>query len=99
MSQTVSRVLVVHNRYQLRGGEDAVVESEAALLAEHGLDVQTHIVSNDEIHGRNKAMLAVETLWSSRQAGQLTDVLRTHRPDVVHVHNTFPLLSPAVYWA
>jgi glycosyltransferase involved in cell wall biosynthesis len=60
--------------------------------------VQTHIVSNDEIHGRNKAALAIETLWSARQASRLADALRAHRPDVVHVHNTFPLLSPAVYW-
>ena len=95
----ISRVLVVHNRYQLRGGEDAVVESEMALMAEHGLDVRGMLVSNDEITHRNKAAVAVQSIWSHRQARALDAILQDHRPDVVHVHNTFPLLSPALYWA
>ncbi|WP_290764616.1 glycosyltransferase family 4 protein [Aquabacterium sp.] len=99
MHNEVSRVLIVHNRYQQRGGEDAVVESESAMLAEHGLDVRSLIVSNDEIDVRNKALVAIETLWSSRQARRMEQMLVEHRPDVVHVHNSFPLLSPAVYWA
>ena len=98
MATDISRVLIVHNRYQLRGGEDAVVESEAALLAEQGVAVHSHVVSNDEINHRNKAVVAVESIWSARQSRVLTDVIRAHRPQVVHVHNTFPLLSPAVYW-
>jgi glycosyltransferase involved in cell wall biosynthesis len=93
----VERVLILHNTYQHRGGEDAVVESEAELLARHGLSVHTDLVSNDEIHTRNKAVVALETLWSSRQVKRLEGLVRTLRPDVVHVHNTFPLLSPAVY--
>ena len=95
----ISRVLVVHNRYQLRGGEDAVVESEMALMAEHGLDVRGMLVSNDEITHRNKAAVALQSIWSHRQARALDAILQDHRPDVVHVHNTFPLLSPALYWA
>ncbi|MEY4766969.1 MAG: hypothetical protein RI907_3642 [Pseudomonadota bacterium] len=94
-----SRVLVLHNTYQHRGGEDAVVESEVALMRQHGVEVWTHLVSNDEIHERNKAVVAAETLWSRRQVAAVQALLRQHRPQVVHVHNTFPLLSPAVYWA
>jgi len=99
VSPGVKRVLILHNTYQHRGGEDAVVESEAELLARAGVAVHTHQVSNDEINERNKAVVALETVWSPRQASRLTALLRAHCPDVVHVHNTFPLLSPAVYWA
>lgn len=94
----ISRVLLVHNRYQLRGGEDAVVESEEALLAAHGVEVVRHEVTNDDIGHRNKALVALESIWSRREATRLEAQIKAFQPDIVHVHNTFPLLSPAVYW-
>jgi glycosyltransferase involved in cell wall biosynthesis len=92
-------ILIVHNRYQQRAGEDAEVDAEAANLEAHGQDVRRFIVDNRSIGGgvAAKARLAAETVWSSRAARQLAEAVARHRPAIVHVHNTFPLLSHAVY--
>jgi hypothetical protein len=44
------RVLILHNAYQQRGGEDAVVDAEAALLSGAGHDVHKLVVSNDTLN-------------------------------------------------
>lgn len=93
------RVLVVHNAYQHRGGEDTVVESEIALLRSHGHAVETWFRSNDDVAGMSSFFLARTTLWSSRTQHDLAEVVSRFRPDVIHVHNTFPLISPSLYWA
>jgi glycosyltransferase involved in cell wall biosynthesis len=94
-----ARVLLVHNAYQQRGGEDAVVEAEAALLREHGHEVMLYTRHNDEVQGASRLALARDTLWSPRTGRDLQALISQHRPDVVHVHNSFPLVSPSVYWA
>jgi glycosyltransferase involved in cell wall biosynthesis len=94
-----ARVLLVHNAYQQRGGEDAVVEAEAALLREHGHEVTLYTRHNDEVQGSSRLALARDTLWSPRTGRDLQALIGQHRPDVVHVHNSFPLVSPSVYWA
>lgn len=92
------RVLVVHNAYQHRGGEDSVVESEIALLRSHGHEVETYFHRNDDIASMSAAAVAVQTLWSSRSAVELSRLIESFRPDVIHVHNTLPLMSPSIYW-
>lgn len=96
---TVKRVLLIHNVYQHRGGEDTVVEAEAALLMQHGVDVAVYQRHNDELHALPKWQAAAQALWSRRTVAEVSDQIAHFRPDVVHVHNTFPLVSPSVYWA
>lgn len=93
------KVLMVHNRYQQRGGEDAVVEAEVRLLAANGIEVRRFDADNDSIHG-----LVPKIQVSAGQFGLPTPIktrfgqsLGEFRPDVVHVHNWFPTLSPAVF--
>ena len=96
------RVLVVHNAYQKAGGEDSVVAAEIALLRRHGDTVIELRRSNDEIEvasGIARVRLAAKTLWSRASHAQALALIEQHRPDVVHVHNTFPLISPSLYWA
>lgn len=93
------RVLVVHNAYQHRGGEDTVVESEIALLRAHGHAVETYTRSNDEVAGMSSLAMARQTLWSDRTPHDLAALVGRFRPDVIHTHNTFPLISPSLYWA
>jgi glycosyltransferase involved in cell wall biosynthesis len=93
------RVLVAHNQYQQRGGEDTVVEAEIALLQSHGHSVEIYSRSNDDVGALSSIALARQTLWSSRTVDDLTVQIRRFRPDVIHVHNTFPLISPSLYWA
>ena len=93
------KVLIVHNGYQQRGGEDSVVDSECELLRAHGHDVEVFRRHNDDVAGISKAALALNTLWSADSSQALTTVLDRFKPDVVHVHNTMPLISPSAYWA
>ena len=92
-------MLVVHNAYQQRGGEDAVVEAEVELLRSHGHEVVLYQRSNDDIEQMPRAAVAVQTLWSTRTTREITRLIATFGPAVVHVHNTLPLISPSVYWA
>lgn len=93
------RVLVVHNAYTYRGGEDSVRELEERLLVSHGHQVDTFLDSNDRIADLGSVGTAARTIWSSGAYRGLRQRLRDTRPDVVHVHNTFPLISPAAYYA
>ena len=98
------RVLVVHNRYRSEqpSGENAVVDDEIHLLAEHGCDVQRVDVSSDEIAtwpAWRRAALPARVVWSLDGHRLVRAAIQGFRPDVVHFHNTFPLLSPSALWA
>lgn len=95
-------ILSVHNAYLSRGGEDSVFESEAHLLEMYGHSVTRFKVDADELAQpsvRKRAELAIGTIWSSRYFRRFEELLQTHRPDIVHFHNIFPLISPAAYVA
>lgn len=93
------KVLVIHNRYRLRGGEDAVVDDEVALLREHGHEVLMHVASNDDLPGRPALADAVSVIWSRQARAAVAAECRRFRPDVAHVHNTFARLSGTVHRA
>jgi glycosyltransferase involved in cell wall biosynthesis len=93
------RILIAHNNYQLPGGEDGVVEAEISLLRSKGHEVAEYRRDNSEITGMSKPVLAANTLWSRHTAHELVRLIAEFRPDVVHAHNTFPLISPSLYWA
>ena len=90
-------VLTVHNRYQQPGGEDQVFASEGALLGRHGHRVVRYEEDNARI-GLG-ATAAIAGVWNARAAREIGDMVRQQKPDVVHFHNTFPLISPAAYYA
>jgi glycosyltransferase involved in cell wall biosynthesis len=93
------KILVAHNIYQQQGGEDVVVKAETALLAAHGHEVFSLERNNSEITGMDRLNLAAQTLWSRESAASCAKMLAQHRPDVLHVHNSFPLLSGSIHWA
>lgn len=95
------RVLVVHNRYTSRvpSGENLAVDDEVAWLREAGIEVARHEVSNDEIVSPGplgRLRDGVEAVWSLSARRRFLEALGAHGPDVVHVHNLFPLLSGSV---
>src|SRR5688572_19933648 len=93
------KILIAHNAYQHRGGEDAVVDAEMALLRSHGHDVEIYSQHNDALNHMSRAVAAVSTIWSQRSASEVENLCDRFQPDVIHVHNTFPLISPSLYWA
>ena len=92
-------VLVVHNRYQERGGEDRVVALESALLERAGHTVVPYIVDNRDIDSVPAAALPLLTIWNRKTVEAVKLLIALERIDVVHVHNTLPLVSPSVYYA
>jgi glycosyltransferase involved in cell wall biosynthesis len=98
------RVLVVHNRYRSAqpSGENAVVDEETELLAEHGCDVARLELDSDAIADWSllrRAALPGRVVWSLSGYRATAEAIRRTRPDVVHFHNTFPLFSPSALWA
>ncbi|WP_406340350.1 glycosyltransferase [Streptomyces sp. NBC_00648] len=94
-------VLVVHNRYSSAqpSGENRVVDEEVGLLRAAGHRVDVFERRSDDIAARSllaKAAVPLLVPWNPAVRAELAARLRTSRPDVVHVHNVFPLLSPAV---
>ena len=93
------RIVVCHNYYQYAGGEDRVFEEEARLLAAHGHHVVTYTKHNDAVDGMRPWSLAAKTIWNRQSARELGELVRRERADIVHFHNTLPLISPAAYYA
>ena len=94
------RVLIVHNRYQQRGGEDTVVAAEELLLRSYGHQVERLNADNEHIHGLvSQIQTAARSIYSVSGKQRMGEAIRAFRPDVVHVHNFFPSLSPTVFGA
>lgn len=91
------KILIVHNRYRQPGGEDIAVESEAALMAERGHTVLRYETTNEELVKLRPLEQAATAIWNSGARKSLAALVRDAEPDVVHFHNTFPFLSPAVH--
>ena len=96
------KILLVHNSYQQRGGEDEVFANERDLLQSADHEVVEYVRSNDEIHDYsiwNNATLSLRTVWAWDSARDLQELLKREKPLLAHFHNTFPLISPSAYSA
>ena len=99
---TKSKILLVHNEYQNPGGEDVVFEQERALLENHGHSVAVYWRSNHEIETLTqlgRAALPARAVWARDSRREMASLLARERPDIVHVHNTFLMISPSIYSA
>src|SRR5262249_10184675 len=77
------------------GGEDTCLAAEVAMLEAHGHQVIRYCVHNDSIEGMSRLEGASRTLWSRPAYRAIRELIRTHRPQIAHFHNTFPLISAA----
>ena len=94
------RIAIAHNRYQQGGGEDKVVVAEAAMLRRHGHEVEQLDFDNEAITGmQGRAKAALSSFYSVPSHRRVATTLTAFRPDVLHVHNFMPTLSPSVFFA
>jgi len=98
------KVLLVHNFYgsSAPSGENTVYVSERELLRKNGHDVNEFTRDSDEIRSRRifgALKGALTTPWNPFSMKALRGLLEREKPDVMHVHNTFPLLSPSIFYA
>ena len=100
--ETSLKIVIAHNAYQQSGGEDTVVSAERDLLVRAGNEAVEYFRHNDEIKSGaafSNIALGFRTVWSPAARNQLYLLLKKYKPDIVHFHNTFPLISPAAYYA
>lgn len=96
------KILMAHNYYQSPGGEDVSYNEESRLLESFGEIVYRFSRDNSDIYKyntRQMIQLGINTIWSEASKEQVAEVIRQFKPDVAHFQNTFPLLSPSVFYA
>lgn len=89
------RILQLHARHREAGGEDSVVDAEAAVLRAAGHEVVQHQAANPERTLPSAGAFA-QAVWNQGAARAVARLVTTQRPDVAHVHNTWYALSPSV---
>lgn len=93
------KILLIHNQYQHRGGEDTVFESELKLLQKNGETVETLIFNNDQIKSvADKVKFGLYSFYNPDSSRLLKDKINVYNPDVIHVHNFFPIASPSLFY-
>jgi glycosyltransferase involved in cell wall biosynthesis len=94
------KIVLVHNTYQQPGGEDVIFEQECEMLKKAGHEVIPYCHSNwevDSYQGVRLALLAKRAIWASESRREFAPLLQREKPDLVHVHNTFVMISPSIY--
>ncbi|MCM1538849.1 MAG: glycosyltransferase family 4 protein [bacterium] len=94
------RILIVHNTYKIPGGEDSVVSNEMQLLRDAGHEVFFYQKNNTELDSYSlfqKLLLPFRAVYSRKTYREVRGLIKTHRIDLVHVHNTLLIISPSVY--
>lgn len=101
METSKKSILIVHNFYKIGGGEHAVFENEVKLLKEHGHKVVTYTRDNRELDNSllKKILLPITCVWSYKTYIDIKKTIKKENIDIIHCHNTFPLISPSVYYA
>ena len=102
MSDRKKKVLIVHNYYQIPGGEDTVVANEKKLLEDNGHEVVLYTRHNSELKSLSKIqkiLLPVSTIFNIQTYREIKKIIREEQIDIVHVHNTLNLISPSVYYS
>jgi glycosyltransferase involved in cell wall biosynthesis len=96
------KILLIHNDYQQAGGERVAVEAQIALLRRHNQELSFFLKDNTEINtytALQKLGMVPRVVYSSKTYKDVRATVAETRPDVAHIHNVFPLISPAVYRA
>lgn len=94
------KILILHNEYQQYGGEDTVVKNEVKILQDADHSVHVKIISNHQIKGiGSKLSAALGLVFSWKSYFAVKKLILEIRPDIVHVHNFFPLWSPSIFYA
>src|SRR5258708_12911329 len=94
------KIVVVHNTYQQPGGEDIVFRNECELLKSAGHEVIEYQRSNQDVSNFvsiRQLALAKRTIWASDIRREFRPLLLPQKPDIVHIHITFLIISSPIY--
>ena len=96
------KIVLVHNFYRQPGGEDVVFQSEKQVLERAGHTVIPYVRSNTELKDAtfvDRIGVLAGMIWSEESRRNFAAILDAERPDLVHVHNAFMVISPSIYSA
>ncbi|WP_024546858.1 glycosyltransferase [Picosynechococcus sp. NKBG15041c] len=96
------KILIIHNRYRNRAGEDSTFDQEINFLKQKNHMIKAWTKDNSDININSfldALKLAVDTVWSKSSYNELLAIIDEFKPDIIHVHNTLPLLSPSIFYA
>lgn len=97
------KILIVHNNYFEKGGEDYVFESDVEMLKKFGHEVICYKRSNEEIKElttlQKIRFFLKDIIWSERTFSEIKALVKKEKPDIAHLHNIFLMVSPSVYEA
>jgi glycosyltransferase involved in cell wall biosynthesis len=93
------KILMAHNHYLERGGEDQSAAAEIALLRQNGHEVVFYELDNQKIAGMSALQVGLQTIWSQETYREIRKLLKGAQFDVVHIQNFFPLISPSLHYA
>ena len=92
------KILLIHNRYTLYGGEDTLFDSEKLLLEKKGHQIETLIFDNKSDAGFAKLKMIYNIFYNSHSAKLLTEKIKAFQPEIIHVHNFFRIASPSIFY-
>lgn len=97
-------ILLIHNKHRSgsSSGDDVVFRNEKSLLKKHGHQVTCYLRCNDEFDNSRflqKTFVGLKAPWSIESYKQVRKIIRLTKPEIVHFHNIFPLISPSAYYA
>lgn len=93
------KILLIHNSYQYKGGEETYVESLRLLLENRGHKVFFYNKKSENIKSiKDKISVALSLLWNTTTNNELTRIINEFKPDIAHINNVYPLIGPTVYY-
>ena len=92
-------ILLAHNYYQQAGGEDTCFAAESKLLRDNGHTVICHIEDNKTVEEVGSFSLSANAIWNKKSYSKISNIVKKNKIEIVHFHNTLPLISPSAYYA
>ncbi len=93
------KILTIHNKYKFRGGEDESRESEDSILMARGHQIEEIVFDNQVIQRGNVIRTGLQATWNPASYSMVRKRILEWPPDIVDIHNFFPLASPSVHYA
>jgi len=93
------KILIIHNYYKFRGGEDEVVDYEKKLLIKSGFEIVEYFKDNNNIKGIfYKIKILFNLFFSFSTFFEIDKIIKDKKPDLAHIHNIYPIISPSIYF-
>src|SRR3990170_5238026 len=93
------KIILIHNIYQQAGGEELVFQTEGDLLREQGHQIETLVFDNKSLNSSfAKFLSGIKVIYNPTSAKKLGKRIKEFKPDLIHVHNFFPLVSPSIFF-